>query len=354
MSEKNAITVNTTQETVTDLVSANWTTLIKPTEYKEDTVNECTSVFRIEPLERGFGISLANSLRRILLSSLRGAALSTIKIEGADHEYSSLAGVREDVTDIILNLKKVVLRYSGTESRRLKLSATGPCTVTAGMIETSNDLEIVNKDHVICHLDKDAKINIEMTAETGKGYKSANDNKSDDMPLGVIAIDSIFTPIKRVTYKVENSRVGSDTEFDKLFLTIETDGSITPDLALGLASKVMQDQLQVFVKFTTSEKQIKEEEEKVPFDLQLLKRVEDLELSVRSHNCLKNDNITYIGDLVIKTEGEMLKTPNFGRKSLNEIKDLLVSMGLKFGMEVEGWPPENIEEIIKKFEEQLG
>ncbi|MCL4170669.1 UNVERIFIED_CONTAM: hypothetical protein GTU68_050955, partial [Idotea baltica] len=208
MSDKNTVIVNTTQDTVTDLVSANWSTLIKPTEYKEDSLNENTSVFRIEPLERGYGVSLANSLRRILLSSLRGAAISSIKIEGADHEYSSLPGVMEDVTDMILNIKKVVLRYSGIESRRLKLNATGPCTVTAGMIETTNDLEIVNKDHVICHLDKDAKINIDMTAETGKGYKSANENKAEDMPLGVVAIDSIFTPIRRVTFKIENSRVG--------------------------------------------------------------------------------------------------------------------------------------------------
>ena len=354
MSERNTVTINTTQDTVTDLVSANWSTLIKPSEYKEDKVNENTSVFKIEPLERGFGVSLANSLRRILLSSLRGAAITSIKIGSVDHEYSSIPGVIEDVTDVILNIKKVVMRYSGAESRRVSLNVTGPCEVTAGMIQTTNDLEVVNKDLVICHLDKDAKIDIDMVVETGKGYSSANDNKNDEMPLGVIAIDSIFTPIKRVTYKIENSRVGSDTEFDKLFLTIETDGSLSPDLALGLASKIMQDQLQVFVKFTTSEAQVKEEEEKIPFDLQLLKRVEDLELSVRSHNCLKNDNITYIGDLVIKTEGEMLKTPNVGRKSLNEIKDLLVSMGLKFGMEVEGWPPENIEEIIKKFEEQLG
>lgn len=342
------------QEYARNVVAANWTSLIKPSDYKEKQVNDKTSVFEIEPLEKGYGVTFANSFRRFLLSSLQGAAVTSIKIEGVDHEFSTIQGVKEDVTEVVLNIKQVVVKYSGAEKRRMSLKATGPCVVTAGMIETTNDVEVVNKDHIICHLDKGSKLNIDFVVTTGKGYKSANDNREDDTPLGVIPIDAIYTPVKRVSYKIENSRVGSETEFDKLFLTIETNGSIAPDLALGLAAKIMQDQLQIFITFNTSEQSQEEEEEKLPFDIQLLKKVDDLELSVRSHNCLKNDNITYIGDLVVKTEAEMLKTPNFGRKSLNEIKELLTSMNLKFGMEVQGWPPENIEELIKRYEELLG
>jgi DNA-directed RNA polymerase subunit alpha len=233
----------------------------------------------------------------------------------------------------------------------MRLSAVGPCVVTAGMIQTSDDIEIINKDLEICHLDRDANIDIEFFVGVGKGYIPANENRMLEMPIGIIPIDSIFSPVKRVTFKVENSRVGSETEYDKLYLTIETNGSLTPDLALSLAAKILQDQLQIFVNFDDVEEAVEEEEEKLPFDPQLLKKVDDLELSVRSHNCLKNDNIRYIGDLVVKSESEMLKTPNFGRKSLNEIKEVLTSMGLKFGMDVPGWPPESIEELARKYEE---
>lgn len=342
------------QEQARAVVAANWNSLIKPADYKEKQVTEFASTFEIEPLEKGYGATFGNSFRRFLLSSLRGAAISSLRIEGVDHEFSTIPGVREDVTEVVLNIKQVVVKYAGSEKRRMQLKATGPCVVTAGMIETTNDIEIINKDHIICHLDKGSKLSMDFVVTTGKGYKSAADNREEDTPLGVIPIDAIYTPVKRVSYKIDNSRVGSDTEYDKLFLTIETNGSITPDLALGLAAKIMQDQLQVFITFSTAEQSQEKEEEKLPFDIQLLKKVDDLELSVRSHNCLKNDNITYIGDLVVKTEAEMLKTPNFGRKSLNEIKELLTSMNLRFGMEVAGWPPENIEELIKRYEEQLG
>lgn len=349
---------NLVQESVQDgaknIIAANWASLIKPSDYTIDNINSRTSTFKIEPLERGFGVTLANSIRRILMSSLQGAAITSMKIEGADHEFSSLPGVKEDITDIVLNVKQIVLKYGGTDTKRVSLKASGPCVVTAGMIETSHDIEVINTDHVICTLDKDSKLDMEFTVETGKGYVSANDNRSSDTPLGVIPVDSIFTPIKRVTYKVDHSRVGSDTEYDKLFLTIETDGSLTPDLALGLAAKIIQDQLTIFIKFQDTHEEKEQQEEELPFDIQLLRKVDDLELSVRSQNCLKNDNIVYIGDLVVKTEAEMLKTPNFGRKSLNEIKELLASMNFRFGMEIQDWPPENIEEITKKYEEQLG
>jgi DNA-directed RNA polymerase subunit alpha len=335
-----------------NIISGNWTSLIKPTQYYLESIVNSTAVFKVEPLERGFGITLGNALRRILLSSLQGAAITAVRIEGVDHEFSSVPGVREDVTDIILNLKSVVVKYGGSERKKLRLTATGPCVVTASMIQCVDDIEIVNKDLVICHLDRDAKIDMEFLIGVGKGYIAASENRMLEMPIGVVPIDSIFSPVKRVTFKVENSRVGSETEYDKLYLTIETNGSLTPDLALSLAAKILQDQLQIFVNFEDVEEQIEEEEEKLPFDPQLLKKVDDLELSVRSHNCLKNDNIRYIGDLVVKSEGEMLKTPNFGRKSLNEIKEVLSSMGLKFGMDVPGWPPENIEELAKKYEEQ--
>lgn len=337
-----------------NIISANWANMIKPADYSCESSTANTAVFKIEPLERGFGVTLGNALRRVLLSSLHGAAITTIKIDGVDHEYSTIQGVKEDVVEIILNLKGVAVRYGGSEKRKISLKATGPCVVTAGMIETTNDVEISNPDHVICTLDKNSKINIEMTLGIGTGYIPANENRIPDLALGVIPIDSIFSPAKRVTYKVENSRVGSDTEYDKLHLTIETNGTLTPELALGLAAKILQDQLQVFINFQDAVEAKEAEEEKLPFDVQLLKKVDDLELSVRSQNCLKNDNIRYIGDLVVKTESEMLKTPNFGRKSLNEIKELLVSMNLRFGMEVVGWPPENIEDLAKRYEEQLG
>jgi len=336
-----------------NITFANWTSLIKPTNFTSEDVDANTKVFKIEPLERGFGTTFANCLRRILLSSLQGAAITSVKIEGVDHEFTTIPGVREDVTDVILNIKQIVVKYGGSDTKRLALQVTGPCVVTAGMIETPHDVEVINKDFVICNLGKGATLNMEFTVKTGKGYVACNENRRNDMPLGVIPVDSIHSPIRRVAFKVENSRVGSDTEYDKLFLTIETNGSLDPELALGLAAKIMQDQLQSFIGFDTAEEARHAEEEKIKFDVNLLRKVDDLELSVRSQNCLKNDNIIYIGDLVTKTESEMLRTPNFGRKSLNEIKELLASMNLKFGMEIDAWPPENIEELIKRYEEQL-
>lgn len=335
------------------LISKNWNELIKPSKVQIESDQNIKKVATIlvEPLERGFGITLGNSLRRILLSSLQGAAITSIYVNQVMHEFSSIPGVAEDVTDIILNLKGVVVKLHEGDRKRATIKAKGPCQVTAGMIEGGAEIEILNKDMVICTLDKDATLDIELTIESGKGYVSSSSNRPDDAPIGLIPIDSIFSPVRRVSYKVENSRVGQMTDYDKLLLTVETDGSVTPEMAVGLAARIMQDQLQLFISFEEIEEDNDEEEETLPFDRNLLRKVDELELSVRSQNCLKNDNIVYIGDLVCKTEGEMLKTPNFGRKSLNEIKEVLVNMNLRFGMEVDSWPPENIEELAKRFED---
>ncbi len=334
-------------------LSKNWSSLIKPSiklvEDKEDNPSKATVI--AEPLERGFGTTIGNALRRVLLSSLQGAAITSLKVEGVLHEFSSIPGVREDLTDVILNIKNVVVRMHAADSKLVSLKAVGPCVVTAGMIETGHDVEIINPEQVICTLAKDAALDIQFECQTGKGYVPAAMNKPEECPLGLIPIDSIFTPIKTVSYKVENARVGQFTDFDKLIVDIETNGSVTPEMAIGLAARILQDQLQIFIKFEEEAEIVEEEEDQLPFDKNLLKKVDELELSVRSQNCLKNDNIVYIGDLVTHTESEMLKTPNFGRKSLNEIKDVLSSMNLRFGMKVEGWPPENTEELVKKFED---
>jgi DNA-directed RNA polymerase subunit alpha len=335
------------------VLSKNWQDLIKPSKLDIATSksNPRQATIVAEPLERGFGHTLGVALRRVLLSSLQGAAVTAIKIEGVLHEFSSIPGVREDVTDVILNIKELRLKSGGTEKKRITLIATGPGEVKAGQIETSGDIEIINKDHVICTLDKGAKLNIEMMVETGKGYVRAT--RPSDAPIGLIPVDALFSPVIKVSYKVENARVGQITDYDKLSMMVETDGSITADDAVALAARILQDQLQLFINFEESKVEKKEESKpELPFSPYLLKKVYDLdELSVRATNCLKNDNIVYVGDLVQKTEAEMLKTPNFGRKSLNEIKEKLAKIGLRFGMEVPGWPPENIEELARKYED---
>jgi len=335
------------------VLAKNWNSLIKPSIKLSDREKKSEKHMSlvIEPLERGFGITLGNALRRILLSSLQGAAVTAVKIEGILHEFSSIPGVSEDLTDIILNIKNIVVKIEASSKKQVSLKAVGPCVVTAGMIETGHDVEILNPDQIICTLDKGANLNMQFTCEVGKGYVSASQNRPEDAPIGFIPVDSIFSPVKSVSYHVENARVGQVTDYDKLIMKIDTDDSMAPDVALGLAARILQDQLQSFVNF--EEEQVEEEvqEEELPFDKNLLRKVEELELSVRSQNCLKNEGISYIGDLVTNTEGDMLRTPNFGRKSLHEIKEVLASMGLKFGMEVEGWPIENIEELSKKHED---
>jgi DNA-directed RNA polymerase subunit alpha len=347
----------------------NWQEMKKPNALEKKTGggdSRRKATFVAEPLERGFGLTLGNSLRRVLLSSLQGAAVTSIRIEGVLHEFSSLAGVREDMTDLVLNVKQIALRMEGDQPKRLQLSATGPGEVTAAQIATSGDIEVMNPTLVLCHLDEGATLNMELTAEAGKGYVPAAANRPADAPIGLIPVDALYSPVRQVSYKVENTRVGQELDYDKLTLTIDTDGTVTPDDALAYAARILQDQLQLFVHFDdgmamtsapshgmSSVSAADADHDANQLNRYLLKKVDELELSVRSANCLKNDNIIYIGDLVQKTEAEMLRTPNFGRKSLNEIKEVLSSMGLRLGMDIPGWPPENIEEMAKKLEQEL-
>lgn len=336
------------------MIQKNWQELIKPTNL-EVTSGEGGNKSKIvvEPLERGFGLTLGNALRRVLLSSLQGGAVTAIKIDGVLHEFSVIPGVREDVTDIVLNVKGLAVAVHNEGQKMMTLKAEGPCTVTAAMIETGHDVEIMNPDHVICNLDAGAKISMELMVDTGKGYVPAYQNKPADAPIGLIAVDAIYSPVKKVSYKVENTRVGQITDYDKLTLIVETNGVVTPEDAVAYAARILQDQLKPFINFDEPENEVEDIKEELPFNRNLLKKVEELELSVRSANCLKNDNIVYIGDLVQKTEAEMLRTPNFGRKSLNEIKEVLAKMGIHLGMETPGWPPENIEELIKKCDDHF-
>lgn len=335
------------------LIQKNWSEMIKPSKLDLSVAENSNKGKAIaEPLERGFGLTLGNALRRILLSSLQGAAVTAIQIDGVQHEFTTIEGVREDVTDIILNIKALAVRMHAEGPKKMRLAAVGPCVVTAAMIEAGADIEIMNPDLEICTLDKDAKLNIEMTVNTGKGYRPAAQNRPEDAPVGLIPVDSVFSPVRKVSYEVEDTRVGQITDYDKLTMEVETNGVISPEDAIAFAARIMQDQLQVFINFDEPTQASEQEEaEELPFNKNLLKKVEELELSVRSANCLKNDNIVYIGDLVQKSEGDMLRTPNFGRKSLNEIKEVLTVMGLHLGMQVEGWPPENIEELAKKVDD---
>ncbi|PCD75989.1 DNA-directed RNA polymerase subunit alpha [Pseudothioclava arenosa] len=338
------------------MIHKNWAELIKPTQLEikagNDPMRQATVI--AEPLERGFGLTLGNALRRVLMSSLQGAAITSVQIDNVLHEFSSVAGVREDVTDIVLNLKGVALRMDVEGPKRLAISAKGPGVVTAGDISETAGIEVLNKDHVICHLDDGADVFMELTVNTGKGYVAADKNRPEDAPIGLIPIDAIYSPVKKVAYEVQPTREGQVLDYDKLTLKIETDGSITPEDAVAYAARILQDQLSIFVNFEEPEAAGKADaDDGLEFNPLLLKKVDELELSVRSANCLKNDNIVYIGDLIQKTEAEMLRTPNFGRKSLNEIKEVLSGMGLHLGMEVEDWPPENIEDLAKRFEDQF-
>jgi len=335
------------------VIQKNWQELIKPNtvDVKHGANARTSGTVVVEPLERGFGLTLGNALRRILLSSLQGAAVSAIQIDGVVHEFSAIEGVREDVTNIILNVKAIAVAMHSEGPKKMRLSATGPCEVTAGMIEAGADIEIMNPDLVICTLDKGATLNMEFTVTTGKGYKPANQNRPEDAPVGLIPVDSVYSPVRKVSYDVEDARVGQITDYDKLTLKVETNGTVSPEDAVAYAARIMQDQLQVFVTFEEPKQTMTEEkEDELPFNPALLKKVDELELSVRSANCLKNDNIVYIGDLVMKSENDMLRTPNFGRKSLNEIKEVLTQMGLYLGMQVEQWPPENIDELLRKMD----
>ena len=336
------------------VIQKNWQTLIKPKQLSVESGDDPKRVATVvaEPLERGFGLTLGNALRRVLLSSLQGAAVTSMQIEGVLHEFSSMPGVLEDVTDIVLNVKSIDLRMYGEEPKRMRLRANGPGEIRAGSIETGHDIDILNPELVICTLDSGARIVMELTVESGKGYVPATQNRPEDAPIGLIPVDALFSPVRKVSYRVENTRVGQVTDYDRLSVRVETNGAVTPEDAVALAARILQDQLQLFINFEEPRHPSEEiRPSELPFNKNLLRKVDELELSVRSANCLKNDNIVYIGDLVQKSEAEMLRTPNFGRKSLNEIKEVLAQMGLHLGMEIPNWPPENIEELAKRLDE---
>ncbi len=335
-----------------ELMYMNWRELIKPRGIEITQSTTSYAKFVCEPLERGFGITIGNALRRILLSSLYGAAIVSVKADNVTHEFTAIPGVLEDMSEIILNLKEVRLRMPDAGPRVLRIEASGEREVKAGDIISDGGVEILNPEHHIATLTKDAKLDMTLTARADKGYVPADMNKGENDPIGTIPIDAVFSPIKRVNYVVGNARVGQRTDYDKLTLEVWTDGSVVPEDAVAYAAKILKEQMNIFINFDEAaepepEPEGEEEEEK-PFNENLYRSVEELELSVRSANCLKNANIRYIGELVEKTEAEMLKTKNFGRKSLNEIKEILTSMGLSLGMKLEGFTVEDAEKYRPK------
>jgi len=325
-----------------DLVAMNWRKLIRPRqlECEESAATESYGRFSCEPLERGFGVTLGNALRRILLSSLQGAAITSVRIDGVLHEFSSIPGVMEDMSDIILNLKEVRLHLHGEGPKTLRVQKNGPGLFTAADLAVDNSaIEVLNPDHKIATLSADSSLEMEFTVGKGKGYVRAEMNKTDDMPIGVIPIDSIFSPIQKVNYTVTPARVGRATDFDRLNIEVVTDGTVAPIDALAYAAKILKEQLTIFINFDEPvEAPAAIVDEPLPINPNLFKSVDELELSVRSANCLQNANIRYIGELIQRTEGEMLKTKNFGRKSLNEIKEVLASMDLELGTTIDNFP----------------
>jgi DNA-directed RNA polymerase subunit alpha len=324
------------------LMRRNWTELIRPRrmEVEEATHTPFYGKFVCEPLERGFGITLGNSLRRVLLSSLQGAAITSVKIDGVLHEFSTIPGVKDDVTDLILNLKKVNLKLFTASPKVLRLEAEGEGEIRAGDIITDELVEIVNPDQIVATLSKEGRLSMSMTVELGKGYVAAELNKKEDDPIGTLALDAVFSPIRKVSYKITNARVGRRTDYDKLTMEIWTNGAVLPEDALARAAKILREQFLVFLNFEEEEKPVHEEQtpRQPEINENLFRSVNELELSVRSANCLKNADIKFIGELVQKTESEMLKTKNFGRKSLNEIKEILADMDLHLGMNVPNFP----------------
>jgi DNA-directed RNA polymerase subunit alpha len=328
-------------------LAKNWRDLIKPRrmEIEQESLSNTYGKFVAEPLERGFGTTLGNSLRRVLLSSLQGAAVTSVKIEGVDHEFSTISEVAEevaeDVTDVVLNLKEVLLRMHTNEAKVVRIEAEGPREVKAGDIIADQDVEILNPGHHICTISEGGRLRMEITCRRGRGYVPAQDNKVQGAPIGTIPVDSLFSPIRKVNYQVTNARVGQKTDFDKLSLEVWTNGAVSPQDAMAYAAKIIKEQLSVFINFDETEEPapVEAPREEARLNENLFRSVDELELSVRSANCLQQANIKTIGDLVQKTEAEMLKTKNFGRKSLKEIKEILGEMGLSLGMKLENWPP---------------
>jgi DNA-directed RNA polymerase subunit alpha len=331
----------------------SWKDLIRPKrlEVEKETLTPLYGKFTAEPFERGFGITIGNSLRRILLSSLQGAAITSVKVDGVLHEFSAIPGAKEDITEIILNLKEVRLKLHTEGPKTIRVKAEGPKVLKAGDIITGDAVEILNPDHYIATLSRDGKLSMEMVVKVGRGYVPAERNKEESQPIGTVPMDSIFSPIKKVNYTITNARVGQITDYDKLTMEVWTDGSLNPEEAVAHAAKILKDQLSIFITFEEEEEAemsySEDEEEKEAFNENLLRSVDELELSVRSANCLKHANIKLIGDLVQKTEAEILATKNFGRKSLNEIKEILSEMGLSLGMKLDNWPPKKSEEEME-------
>ncbi len=330
----------------------NWETLIKPKalEVEEETLSPTYGRFHVEPLERGFGITIGNSLRRILLSSLQGAAVTSVRMKGVLHEFSTIHGVREDVTDIILNIKELLVKMHTEGPEIIRLKSNKPGVLKAQDIQTNPNVDILNRDHLIATLSEDGELDIEMTVKRGRGYMPAERNREEGQPIGTIPIDALFSPIRKVNYTVTHARVGQITDYDRLTMEVWTNGNVSPADAIAFAAKILKEQLSVFINFDEGEAVPKTPEvpQSVKLNDNLFKSVDELELSVRSANCLKNADIRYIGDLVQKTETEMLKTKNFGRKSLNEIKEILAEMGLSLGMKLENWPPPELEQKKKE------
>lgn len=327
---------------VTQMMSRNWRDLIRPKaiQLETETANEFYGKFTCEPLERGFGITIGNSLRRVLLASLQGAAITAVRVDGALHEFTTIPDVVEDVTDIILNLKEVVFRAETPKTYTVRVEKEGPGVVTAGDINLVDGLSVLNPHHPIATLDKKGPLSMEFTVNVGRGYVPADRNKSPAMPIGTIPIDALFSPIRKVNYTVQNARVGQVTDYDKLILEVWTNGSVRPADAVAFAAKILKEQLSIWINFEETEDTSYQSSgaEDEPLNDNLFRSVDELELSVRSANCLQNANISLIGELVQRTEQDMLKTKNFGRKSLKEIKEILGTMGLSLGMKLEGWP----------------
>jgi len=334
----------------------NWRDLIKPREVNIDerSQSETYAEFECEPLERGYGITIGNALRRILLSSIMGAAVTKVQAEGALHEFTSLPEVKEDVTDIILNVKELKLKSHSDEPRTLNIDFEGPGEVTAGDIEGDAQVEVLNPEHTIATVSDGGRLQMDLTVERGRGYVPAEENKSDDDPIDVVAVDSLFSPIKKVNYKITNARVGQRTDYDQLTLEVWTDGSVKPEDAVAYAAKILKEQLSIFINFDEEEIEpvIEEEDDEPEFDDVLLRPIEELDLSVRSNNCLTGAGVTHVGDLVQRTEAELLKTKNFGRKSLKEVKERLEELDLELDTELENWPPEGLKEDDEEEEDE--
>jgi DNA-directed RNA polymerase subunit alpha len=333
----------------------HWTDLIKPKqlEVDEKTLTSTYGKFYAEPFERGFGQTIGNSLRRILLSSLMGASIVAVRMKGILHEFSTIPGVTEDVTDIILNLKEVRLRLNDGEQHTLKVEAKGPGTVLAKDIVGSANVEILNPDQKIATLSRDAKLDMELVAKLGRGYVPAERNKEEGAPVDTVFIDAIFSPVQKVDFTVTNARVGQRTDYDRVVFEIQTDGSVKPDDAMAYAAKILQDQVSIFVNFQDEPQQERRDDRpSIPLNDNLFRSVDELEFSVRSQNCLQNADIKYIGELVQKSEQEMLKTKNFGHKSLNEIKEILREMGLELGMKIDHFPPREEIESRRRADEK--